>query len=69
MDALKIEGTDDSPAINLDPENNTFQFSWKSLPENPTGFYQPVLDWLDSYAASPNAESKFVFKLDYFNTS
>ena len=69
MDALIIEGTDDSPNVILDLENNIFELSGKSLPENVVEFYQPILDWMENYANGPNAETKFVFKLDYFNTA
>lgn len=69
MDALIIEGTDDSPKVVLDPENNLFELSGKSLPENVVGFYQPILDWINFYAFSPNPETNFLFKLDYFNTA
>ena len=69
MDTLKIEGTDDSPNVILDQENSVFQLSGKSLPENVVGFYQSTLDWLDNYASSPNPETNFIFKLDYFNTA
>lgn len=69
MDALILEGTDDSPKVVLDPENNCFELSGKSLPEHVIGFYQPILDWIDFYAFSPNEETNFIFKLDYFNTA
>ena len=32
-------------------------------------FYKPILDWLDEYAQSPNANTVFNFKLSYFNTA
>ena len=54
MEALILEEADDSPKVILDPDNNAFEISGKSLPEHVIGFYQPILDWLDLYAeASP----------------
>ena len=32
-------------------------------------FYEPILSWIDEYAAAPNAETVFNFKLEYFNTA
>jgi len=69
LDALKIDGTQDSPNVILDPENNDFQFTGMSLPENATAFYDPIMDWLNNYAVAPNQETKVVIKLDYFNTA
>lgn len=69
MDALIIEATDDTPKVVLDPSNNEFEFSGKSLPEDVTTFYDPVMEWLDGYAESPNPKTVVKFNLVYFNTA
>lgn len=69
MEALRIEQTDDSPEVILDQEGNLFEISGKSLPEDVVDFYQPVLDWLNSYRKSPNTKTEISFKLVYFNTA
>jgi len=69
MEALIIEATDETPKVVLDPANNQFEFSGKSLPEDVTTFYGPVLDWLDSYSESPNPKTVVIFNLVYFNTA
>lgn len=69
MEALIIEATDDTPKVVLDPSNNNFEFSGKSLPEDVTTFYGPVMDWLDEYAESPNTKTVVIFNLVYFNTA
>ncbi len=69
MEALIIEQTDDTPNVILDSAENKFEFSGRSLPEDVTTFYQPILDWIESYSDSPNNETNFVFKLEYFNTA
>lgn len=69
MDVIKIKGTEDTPSIILDPENEIFEISGRSLPEDVTQFYDPVLSWLDEYAESPNEKTEFIFKLTYFNTA
>lgn len=69
MEALKIQATDETPSVILDPENNVFEFSGKSLPEDVTSFYSPVLNWLDEYCKTPKPKSRFDFKLVYFNTA
>jgi len=45
------------------------EISGRSLPEDVAAFYEPILDWLDEYAESPNAKTVFDFKLVYFNTA
>jgi hypothetical protein len=69
MEALDIRATNDTPKVLLDPENNIFEVSGRSLPEDVVSFYRPVLDWLDEYKDSPNKETEFVFKYIYFNTA
>jgi hypothetical protein len=69
MEALRLEQTDDSPMVILDRDNNQFEISGKSLPEDVVDFYQPVLDWLDEYRSAPNPVTDFNFKLIYFNTA
>ena len=69
MEPLRLEQTDDSPLVELDQENNLFEISGKSLPEDLVDFYMPVLDWLNVYRANPNPKTEFSFKLIYFNTA
>lgn len=69
MEIINLEGTEDTPKIILDKGNGIFEISGRSLPEDSAEFYQPVLDWLESYAKDPNPSSEFVFKLEYFNTA
>ncbi|MCF8275816.1 MAG: DUF1987 domain-containing protein [Flavobacteriales bacterium] len=66
--ALVLEPTKETPHVTLDATGNKFEVSGRSFPLNAKGFYVPVLEWLDSYAASPNAKTEFTFKLEYFNT-
>ena len=69
MNPLIIEPTDETPKVVLDPANNVFEFVGKSLPEDVTTFYNPVLKWFDEYGNSPNAAARVDFKLIYFNTA
>ncbi|MGB3848789.1 MAG: DUF1987 domain-containing protein [Tunicatimonas sp.] len=69
MEIINLEGTEDTPKILLDKSNGIFEISGRSLPEDSAEFYQPIIDWLDGYAGTPNDNSTFVFKLEYFNTA
>ena len=69
METIKILGTDDTPTVILDAENDIFEISGRSLPEDVTAFYDPILNWLDEYATGSNPKTVFTFKLVYFNTA
>ncbi len=69
MDILNVEGTEDTPAIAFDKRKGIFQISGRSIPEDPTRYYNGVLDWIKQYAKDPNPTTHVVFKLEYFNTS
>jgi hypothetical protein len=75
MKLLKIEPTKLTPAILLDPNNNNFEFSGFSLPENAIDFYQPFIDIITNYKSELNTKSKdktvikVSFKLSYFNSA
>jgi len=69
MKAIKKIGTDDTPSVILDKENQELMISGRSLPEDVVSFYDPILVWLDEYAEDPNEKTVFDFKLEYFNTA
>ena len=69
METLVLEKTKDTPKVILDSKNNIFLIESKSLPEDAMSFYKPIIDWVELYCQSPNKETVFEFKLEYFNTS
>jgi hypothetical protein len=69
MDTLIIEATDETPKIVLNPSENKFIFSGKSLPEDVASFYSPVLEWLEKYVESPQSDTTIEFRMEYFNTA
>ena len=69
MEALRIEETEDTPRIVLDPENNEFSVSGRSLPEDSVAFYTPVFEWLQQYTEVVEKDMDFEFFMEYFNTS
>jgi hypothetical protein len=79
MEEIKIPETEKSPRVLFDPENRLFELEGNSRPENVREFYYPIIEKLrvyfddilqdgslDDYKESP---VKFVFKLEYFNSS
>lgn len=69
MEILDIKATNDTPRVIFDPDNDIFEISGRSLPEDVVNFYQPVIEWLDEYKLTPNKKTEFVFKYIYFNTA
>ncbi len=69
MQVIKIKGSDDTPTVILDADNEIMEISGRSLPEDVAAFYEPILDWLDDYSENPNEKTVLDFKLVYFNTA
>jgi hypothetical protein len=69
MQAINTESTEDTPKVILDASSGKFEMSGRSLPEDAAEFYQPILNWLTTYSVSPNPETIFEVKLEYFNTA
>ncbi len=69
MEPLIIEGAENSPSVILNKQENNFEISGRSLPEEVIGFYSPVMNWLEKYVMDPNDKTSFKLKLDYINSA
>ena len=69
MEHLVIAKTDDTPEIDFNPGTKELKISGRSLPEDVTTFYAPVLEWLDELEETTIGELKFIVNLEYFNTA
>jgi SiaC family regulatory phosphoprotein len=68
MEKLILQPGPKTPHIVLD-DSGYIELKGKSIPENSVEFYKPVFDWLDLYASNPQASTKVLVELEYFNTS
>lgn len=68
MNNLQIEPGNKTPAIVMDAAG-LIEMKGKSIPENTAEFYQPVYEWLDQYAVSPQPTTRVLINFEYFNTS
>lgn len=66
---IRIEGTDLSPTVVLDPERGTFEISGISVPENSSEIFSPVLQHIRKYKDKPQVSTTLTVKMEYFNTS
>ena len=69
QEKLIIQAAEDTPQVILDKENNKFEISGKSLPEDACEFYSPIKKWLIDYCKSPNETTIFNCKFNYFNSA
>ena len=69
MENLNLEGSAKTPTVKFDGQKGILELKGRSIPENSIEFYKPLNDWIDSYSASPTAETTVDVKLEYFNTS
>jgi SiaC family regulatory phosphoprotein len=69
LNAINIEKTEHTPSVTLDAQNSLFSISGRSFSSNPFEFYKPIIEWMEKYSQSPNSDTVFEFKLEYFNSS
>jgi len=69
INSLSIKPTNETPKVVLDAQNNIFELTGRSLPEDANKFFSPIKEWMVEYVKSPNPSTEIVFNLDYFNSS
>ena len=69
MHKIELKETITTPYLLLDADNGMIKIEGRSIPENAIDFYQPILNWIDSYIKEPKDKTEVHFKLEYFNTS
>ncbi len=66
---LVIEKTVKTPRIELIHGSGEISFSGKSLPENASRIYEPVLNWVNEYIVMPRPVTNLRLNMEYYNTS
>ena len=66
---LHLKGTEDTPLVIFDRSRNEFSISGRSLPEDSSEFYRPIIAWMTGYIQQPNPYTELRINLDYFNSS
>lgn len=69
MKEYNIKGTDDQPQVLLNKKKAIFEISGKSLPEDVSKFYEPILTWFEEYSYDPLPKTVLNVRMTYFNTS
>lgn len=66
----EIAATERSPAIRFDYAQNDFLVAGESYPEDVNSFFGPLMETMETHLADlSDAAVKFVFELQYFNSS
>ena len=66
--SLQLEATEDTPLVDLN-ENGTIHIEGRSLPENVSLFYTPLIEWAKNYIKEPAEETHIHIFLTYYNSS
>jgi len=66
---LIIEKTSKTPQIELKYSSGEISLAGRSLPENATRIYEPVLTWVSNYVIQPQPVTNLRLNVEYFNTS
>ncbi|MBI9067419.1 MAG: DUF1987 domain-containing protein [Salinivirgaceae bacterium] len=66
---LKIQGNSNRPEVDFNAKTGELVLTGRSILENTLRFYEPILDWIDTYCKNPAENTSFHLKLEYFNTS
>lgn len=69
MSPLIIPEGSSTPKVVFDKDNNKFELSGNSLPEDVMSFYAPLYKWLEDYSEQPNKKTEAHFNFSYFNSS
>lgn len=65
---LRIKPTAQTPFICYSDETATFEMKGRSIPEDVTGFYLPVMQWFNFTVQRKPPFMRVAFLLEYFNT-
>ncbi len=69
MTDLKIKEKHNTPEIDFNPVSGELHLRGKSIPENATGFYLPVINWTKEYIIEAPESTNLHINLIYFNTA
>ncbi len=64
-----VEATPKTPQIDCNHLTGELILSGRSIPENATDIYEPVLNWVSEYINNPRHTTNLRLNLEYFNTA
>jgi SiaC family regulatory phosphoprotein len=64
-----FESTPKTPQVDFNCISGDLILSGRSIPENATELYEPLLKWVNEYIQQPRQTTNFRINLEYFNTA
>lgn len=68
MKKVIIDKTPNTPYFEFDPDNGLLKIEGRSIPENPSDFYEKILTLVDEYYTNPQKKTRFDLNLEYINS-
>lgn len=65
---LELAGSGVSPHVDFNQHTGELILSGRSIPENATKVYEPLLKWISGYIKSPRQTTNLRINLEYYNT-
>jgi hypothetical protein len=69
LTTLHVKPTTSTPEVKFDPKTGKFEIKGRSINENASDFYNPLIDWAKTYVGSPAGSTIVDVHFDYLNTS
>jgi len=66
---LFSESTPKTPQVDFNALTGDLILSGKSIPENASRIYEPIIDWVKEYIKNPKSTTNLRLNLEYFNTA
>jgi hypothetical protein len=66
---LYIEAGHNTPEVSFDSSTGDLILKGKSIPENATQVYAPLIEWIVEYVKKPQEETNLHLDMIYFNTA
>lgn len=64
-----VEGTAKTPQVEFNHHTGELVLFGRSIPENASKVYEPLLIWINDYVKSPCSTTNLHLKLEYFNSA
>lgn len=69
LEILQIKEKEDAPYVFMDADEGFMEIKGKSYPPDVGSFYEPIIEWLDTYKDEGTKELNVNLKMEYFNTA
>ncbi len=68
MEELVIKKTSNTPNVHFDPELGILKLEGRSIPENPSDFFERLIAWIEKYFNNPKEITRIDLNLEYINS-